>query len=133
MRNYITNRVWYSNLMAMSEPLIPPKQLRKRSSTAAIREDEKPRKRMEISKPEMSESDNGGVTLESVSSKFNMLKEDRAKSQGERVKKTVKQRPRVHCCSCERRTGVSSKGECFTCEHYRCAQCLELERNNRDT
>lgn len=100
---------------------LPSEPLRKRASTAALREEACPRKSRKGD-----QDMNDGVGPEIVT------KEARSK----RVHKIVRQRVRRYCCECEKETGRSGMDKkagayetetvdtCVICQHPFCLDCL---------
>ena len=102
------------------------KGLRKRSSTAAIREEDGSRKKHA---PGDKGEETGDMT-EMINSEINGYKkakemhEQKARENGQRVEKKARTRPRSVCCRCEEMTGVNGNEECLNCGHWHCPVCI---------
>ncbi|OJD26414.1 hypothetical protein ACJ73_02205 [Blastomyces percursus] len=107
----------------MDKDLASYRQLRKRASTQAMRENAEPNKRTDRSQYQ----DDDQITA-------HLLKEIRRKSQKKEgyVQKTVRRRLRLYCCGCEE--DVTGGGDCRRCGHSctSCPVCLHERRLRRE-
>ncbi|QSS53023.1 hypothetical protein I7I53_00145 [Histoplasma capsulatum var. duboisii H88] len=109
-------------LREMDKDLTSDRQLRKRASTQAMRENAEPNKRTDRSQDQYDNQ----ITA------HDLLNKIQGKSQTKEgyVQKAVRQRLRLYCCRCEE--DVSGGGECRRCGHASCPECLHERRLRRE-
>jgi hypothetical protein len=130
----------------VSSQMLAPSQLRKRSSTTAMREDERPQEAEHVQKRAntqisdhtteiRSEMDNemGDEMDDEMDDEMARMvqkyKEDTKKRIEDKIltkvwaQRKTRQRRTAFCCSCQKRTVTSKAYECQDCGHVLCAAC----------
>jgi len=97
----------------------PGANVQKRSSTAAKREQSVSRKHTKDEDEMVLDED-----LELIRAKLAYLK--LRKGGRFHIKRPLRMKERVFCCSCENVTGVSEEFACVSCKHTRCAMYLAM-------
>ena len=109
--------------------MLAPSQLRKRSSTIAMREDEHPQEAEHIQKRANIQTDQTTERDDKMAKMVRKHKENVEKTVEDKTstkgwfKKKPRQRRTAICCSCQKRTAVSKAYECRECGHVLCGEC----------
>lgn len=112
----------------VSSQMLAPSQLRKRSSTTAMREDEHPQEAEHIQKRANIQTDQTTEMDDEMAKMVQKHKEDVEKTVKDKIstKGWVQRKPRqrrtASCCSCQKRTMVSKSCECHECGQVLCSE-----------